>query len=160
MIKQGNILDAEEQYICHQCNCVTETSYGLATQIFQKFPHANTYILRKKNQYSTQSLPSTISVHKNIINMYSQYGPGKSLKDFPASEAEHGKPNSFNDSYELRKKWFADCLLEISKLKPISIALPFNIGCGLAGGKWADYEEMLNTFCKENPEVKVVLYKL
>jgi hypothetical protein len=41
----------------------------------------------------------------------------------------------------------------------ISIAFPYKIGCGLAGGKWEDYESMIYKFAKENPNIKVKIYK-
>ena len=152
-IKNANLLDATEDYICHQCNCVTTTPYGLSAQIFQKFPYANTYVQRKLNpglrnfaRPDTQSVPGTIDVIGNVINLYAQYGPGK--------------PNGFNDSYEQRKSWFRQCLAQIAALSPKSLAVPYQIGCGLAGGVWSEYEAMLNEFVQNNAGVKVVLYKL
>lgn len=153
LIKNANLLDATEDFICHQCNCVTTTPYGLSAQIFQKFPYANTYAQRISNPSSrnfarldTQSVPGTIDVTGKVINIYAQYGPGK--------------PNSFNDTYEQRKTWFKNCLNHIATLKPKSLAFPYNIGCGLAGGVWSEYEAMLTVFARENSETQLVLYKI
>ncbi len=152
-IKHADLLDATEDYICHQCNCVTTTPYGLSAQIFQKFPYANIYAQRTLNPGSknfarpdTQSAPGTIDVIGNVINLYAQYGPGK--------------PNGFNDSIEQRKTWFKNCLNQIGALKPKSVAVPYNIGCGLAGGVWSEYETMLTQFAGDNMNVQVVLYKI
>lgn len=67
IIIQGNVLNAKEQYIAHQCNCVSNDAKTLAKDIFEKFPSANTYHLSRT--------PVTISVHDRIINMYAQYYP-------------------------------------------------------------------------------------
>ena len=152
-IKNADLLDATEDYICHQCNCVTTTPYGLSAQIFKKFPFANSYAQRQSNpgtrnfaRPDTQAAPGTIDVCGNIINMYAQYGPGKA--------------NSFNDSYEQRKTWFKHGLTQIGVLKPKSLAFPYNIGCGLAGGIWSEYEAMLTQFAHDHPGIQVVLYKI
>jgi NCAIR mutase (PurE)-related protein len=35
------------------------------------------------------------------------------------------------------------------------VAIPYGIGCGLAGGVWSDYEKMLN-----NCSTQVVIYRV
>lgn len=139
--KEGNILDAEEDYICHQCNCVTRRGKGLSEQIFNKFPYADVYSKRK-----SPSVPGTIEVRNNIIAMYAQYFPGK------AKYESDGK-------YE-RILWFILCLEQIIKLNPKSIALPYGIGCGLAGGKWSEYYEIIERMAHKYPSIKIVIYKL
>jgi hypothetical protein len=42
-IVQGSLLDATEEYIEQQCNCVTVKSHGLSQQISDKYPWANVY---------------------------------------------------------------------------------------------------------------------
>lgn len=77
IIVNGSILDSDAKYICHQCNCVTTNSKGLAESIFNKWPWANTYINR-----SNPSIVGTIDIMKNpdnnqyVVNMYAQYYPG------------------------------------------------------------------------------------
>ena len=34
----GNLLEAQEQYIIHQCNCVSVNAKTLAKQLFDKYP--------------------------------------------------------------------------------------------------------------------------
>jgi len=38
IIKKGNILEAEENLICHQVNCLGSFGGGLALQIANKYP--------------------------------------------------------------------------------------------------------------------------
>ena len=67
-----DILTVDDGFICHQCNCVTLKSAGLAKLIFMKYPDANTYIdtLRTRTY-------GTIDVIGNVVNMYAQYKPSK-----------------------------------------------------------------------------------
>lgn len=144
-----DLLDATEEYICHQCNCCTTQSKFLAKQIFDRYPTANTYIHRTRDP-NTRSTPGTIEVFdcadKYIVNMFSQFYPGKSKYN--------------NDSLYKRKKWFKLCLDHIAQIPNIKkIAMPFRIGCGAAGGKWDEYFNLIKEFSKNN-NIEVVLYKL
>ena len=40
---------------------------------------------------------------------------------------------------------------------PKTIAFPKDIGCGLAGGHWPHYEEMILDFATDNPECQVTI---
>ena len=41
-----------------------------------------------------------------------------------------------------------------------SIAFPYRIGCGLAGGEWTAYASLLQAFARDAPSVRVVLCRL
>lgn len=152
-IVNGDLLEATEDYIVHQCNCVTNHSKHLAKSVFDAFPYANTYKNRSKDP-TTHHTPGTIDVkgdginQRYIINAYAQYYPSKSKYS--------------NDSYEKRLQWFEECLQKISQIKDIrkkSIALPYNIGCGSAGGNWETYCEVIKDFANKE-KIHVTLYKL
>jgi hypothetical protein len=140
----GNLLDATEDFKCHQCNCVTTKSKGLSAVMFSKFPSANTY----KRRRLRKSVPGTIDVFLDcgVINLYAQYLPGK------ATEEEK----------ESRLWWFELCLQAIIDHLPPhqSYAFPYGIGCGLAGGKWEDYIAALENFAKHEHIQKVTIYKM
>lgn len=72
-----------------------------------------------------------------VINMLGQLFPGR--PKFPDSPV---------DGYNARQKHFRKCLIaileEIPDLK--SIAFPWKIGCGAAGGDWDVYSEMIEGF--------------
>ena len=136
-----SLLDADIQYIAHQCNCCSQNAKGLAKAIFDKYPDA-AYPKQMRRD------PGAISVHNRVINCYSQWVPGKPVE---------------NDTAEMRLEWFKQCLWRITKIPGIhSVALPFGIGCGLAGGNWeSDYSPLLyrfDSYC-QSVGIEVILCK-
>lgn len=143
----GNLLDIDAQYIAHQCNCRSTGSAGLAKQIFQKYPYSDIY--KKGRDHRRMGMIHIARGEKNIINMFAQFYPGKSKEDGVDTKHE-------------RLKSFISCLqkiLEIEDLK--SVAFPYGIGCGLAGGDWNDYKKILEAFSEKafNKDIKVYLVK-
>lgn len=149
----GDLLDATEQYIGHQTNCLSKSAAGLAKSLFDKFPYANSYVDRED-----EDVLGSIKIFGNgedkrfIINMYAQFYPG------------HSKyPDSIKDGIKTREKAFHQCLLKIARLPDLkSIALPYLIGCALGGGDWLHYLETLKNFDKyinEKYGAKTVLYR-
>lgn len=151
----GNILDATEQYICHQCNCISKGAAGLAQHMFEKFPWSDIYSSRKAfaNDPNPEERPGNIIIKGNgqdqrfVINMMGQYYPGY--------------PQEPIDGVAQREKSFLHCLKRISIIDGLtSIAFPWLIGCGLAGGNWGHYQKMIDDFADENPHINVVIYML
>jgi O-acetyl-ADP-ribose deacetylase (regulator of RNase III) len=143
---QRDLLEADTTYICHQCNCVTSIGKGLSADLFKKFPYANIYTERKSKDVSGHIvIKGNGKDQRFVINMLAQLYPG------PAKFS--------NDSKEKRLVWFQNCLEEMEQLpKGSSFGFPDQIGCGLAGGDWEDYLELLQKFQKKN-SVNVFIYK-
>lgn len=146
MIKiiSGNLLDAREKYIAHQCNCLSKKSAGIAKFIFDKYPYSNTYFNRVE-----PDITGAIKILGNgldkryVINMFAQYYPG---------QPEY---TSNLDSVKAREKYFHQCLLKISKINNLeSIAFPYGIGCGLAQGNWDYYLGTIENFAKHIYDTK------
>lgn len=149
----GSLLDAKEKYILHQTNAIsTGKAFGLAKDIFDKYPYADCYADRTET-----SKPGTIDIRGNgkdnryIINVHGQLYPGK---------CRYSQSNL--DGLVARKTYFYHGLLRVSQLHDLeSIALPWRISCGLAGGDW---EWTLGTIGNmalflEKQNVKVRIYK-
>lgn len=128
--------------IVHQTNCTTRGSRGLATYIFDKIPEANVYT----PEYDRK--PGTIIVKKNVVALFGQRLPNK--------------PSKY-ESYEQRKVWFQSGLNELTKYMHDNnineVAFPYLIGCGLAGGIWSEYENMIEKFAIES-NFSVKIYQL
>lgn len=151
---RGNLLDAKETFICHQTNCVSKGSSGLAATIFAKWPGANVYRQRKE-----PSEPGTNDIRKAtnqsyVVNMMAQFLPG---------------PPSFQLSGDCsisRAYFFLRCLMDLLEhhTEGDSYAFPYMIGCGLAEGTWSVYQAMLENFeitlKKKDHRAVVKIYRL
>lgn len=165
-IIKGNILDAKEQYIAQQSNCLTINSAGLAKALADKWFWADAYSTRmsmgNKNCAieSHRDKPGTIRIlsspdiyqNKHVICMFAQWCPGPPLK-------YKSYPNYWIDTKEARVKWFQQCLDKISKLNITEIAFPYNIGCGLAQGHWPTYQKMIEEF-ESKTNIRCTLYMI
>lgn len=154
MIKEiidGDILDCKEKHIAHQVNALMinrgGNAQGVAAVIFKKFPTSDIY---KKNSVENTYLIKlggvikrlAISDKKIIYNIVGQMKPGR-----------HEKIGDDSDIHRL--KGFVHALKTIhAEIGEEPIAMPYKIGCGLAGGNWSVYEEVL----KRSP-LNIVLYR-
>jgi O-acetyl-ADP-ribose deacetylase (regulator of RNase III) len=160
IIENGDILDTDATYIVHQCNAVTPQASGLAKAIFDKFEYANIYSSRRISRTPRSGeYPGNIVICGNghdlrwVVNAIAQYYPGK--PKFPTGKV---------DGHEARKRYFKECLnkiaVEIIKpFKPKSIAFPYGIGCGLAGGNWNEYLQILDLFANWSKDTKIRIIK-
>jgi O-acetyl-ADP-ribose deacetylase (regulator of RNase III) len=146
-IVTGNILSSPEQYIAHQCNCVSYNAAGIAQAIFTKWSYADCYSIRwEKDKPGTIEVRGDGKENRYIINMFAQFNPGKPHKD-----------DDPEDGYQARKQYFVQCMKLIKDLKPRSVAFPMGIGCGLAGGSWDFYKKVLEKF---SSDINMVLYQI
>ena len=60
----------------------------------------------------------------------------------------------------MREGWFRRGLELVAGMEGIErVALPWGIGCGLAGGDWGVYEGIIREFAERNEGITVVIYK-
>lgn len=154
---RGDLLAHDADYIVHQCNCRTTRAWGLAYSLFGSFPHADTYTVPsdhpKLAPMSPKRVPGTLTLHggpgtglRGVINLYGQDAPGK------ASAAE---------TKAQRLTWFTNALLQLADVPDLkSVAFPHGIGCGLAGGAWAQYEAALEAFAVLASETEVYIVQM
>jgi len=154
MIKEiidGDILDCKEKHIAHQVNALMINrnghAAGVAAVIFKKFPTSDIY---KRNAVDATYLIKLGGVikrldlqkKKTIYNIVGQLKPGY--------------PDKLGDDSDIfRLRGFSQALKSIhAEIGEEPIAMPYKIGCGLAGGNWSVYEEII----KRSP-LNVVLYR-
>lgn len=144
-IKEGNILNATEDIIGHQVNCRGVMGGGLAKQIRDKYPHV--YSLYKgeckrgdRDILMGSNLVIDIDGGKYVANLFGQdgYGRGKQQTEYWALRKALKKLENF------------------ASKNNYTVALPYGLGCGLAGGDWDVVYQMIEETIKE---VDVVLYK-
>lgn len=140
----------DAEFIAHQCNATGNRSFGLASSLFKTYPYANIYsgkdkiIDRVPGEIYTRSSPKG----PTIINMIAQLNPGR--------------PNKKIDTEDHRADLFGECLERITTEHPNikTIAIPHGIGCGLAGGNWNLYCNIINNWCCiRHPNITVYIVK-
>ena len=141
--KNGDILKATENIICHQVNVQGIMGGGLAKQIATTYPNVerlyqehckilnNDYEILKGDYLIGQAKPN-----QYIANCFTQ------------------KPN-FDTDYEALKICFST-LLGIFKAP---IAVPYKYGCGIANGDWGKVSDIFEKLSKKYG-VDIVIYKL
>ena len=147
-IKKGDVSKAVEPYIAHQCNCVSPVVVGAARAIFLEYPVASWYLREisvRRPEVATILVTKTNG--KTIINMFAQYYPGVS---------------KYYDKSENRLRWFVVCLNKIiDEIEDgAHIAMPYGIGCGLAGGNMESYMAAIEEWSQHPKIGKVVLYDI
>lgn len=163
--QKGDLLDAKEDYIVQQNCCIACRPHGLSQTIADRYPYANPYQLlipmKKGGNTATEEtryIPGTCEIfgsgeERKVACLFGQYAMGKP-----------GKYNSFGipDTAEDRIRYFEEALEDLVRQIPhtSSVAFPYKIGCGLAGGNWVKYSMILQKFAKKNPSMKIVVYSL
>lgn len=151
-IKEANLLAATEDYIVQQNACLCSKPKGLSQAIAGAFPHGNPYTTKGRSPGTTVILGNGLD-QRYVACLFAQVATGK-----PGSYNSHGTPDSAKD----REQYFVNCLERLAEQisHTASVAIPYKIGCGLAGGNWKHYEAILNDWMSRHPGLRVVLYKI
>ena len=148
---EGNLLNADTQYICHQVNCQGKMNSGVAKSIREKWPN----VFDSYKNYCDYHRPWCDTKHmlggcqfidvepnKIVINMFAQDGYGYDGRRYTSYDA------------------FWACLGEITKTVPkgSTIAFPDHIGCCRGGANWCVIRTMIEEVL--GWDYKVYIYKL
>ena len=160
---EGNLLDAKQDYICHQVNCRGVMGTGVAKAIRNKWPRVyEDYKAKYDNAVNTVANLDPIYGYKDandillgsiqivdieynyqyVINMFAQDGYGYDGKRYTSYDA------------------FWMCLEEIRSYVGAgsTIAFPKNIGCCRGGANW----KVISTMIEEvlGKDYEVFIYEL
>jgi hypothetical protein len=135
ILPNADLLRCSEPFLIHQCNCVSKGARGLAKSLFQAFPAANVYARRAGPSTPGGIDLAAASPALTVVGLFAQYRAGD-----PA-------PLGQEDSAAARLAWFSQGLeafaaragLPHPPTRTTHVAMPYLIGCGLAGGHWPDY---------------------
>lgn len=179
-IIDGDLFTYKSDMIVQQCNCLTCRALGLAKDIADKY-QVNSYQHRKclynnancaikEDRQTVGNIKIYRLKNKNtnyIACLFSQFAPGRPNHYYSNILAEHIDPltqKSLIETKETREIWFKLCLkklaIQIKHLKCQIIAFPYAIGCGLAGGDWSNYYQMINEWAESHKDIfNVVILK-
>lgn len=142
-IKRGDLLEATETVIAHQVNCFGMAG-GLAAAVFKKYPDAGSDYQQIVNRFPYKNMLLGLAVmtgqHKDghiICNLFGQMNPGADYN--PAA---------------LRKA--LTLLADMAKSGGYSVALPYKLSCGIAGGNWDEVQAIIGHTMEG---VECVIYK-
>ena len=142
--KKGNLLSAKEKVIAHQVNCFGGAA-GLAAAIFRKWPIAEQDYLQLINRVPAKALLGMAQFtgeqrdkDRHIIcNLYGQFNPGADYN-----------PKRLEQALEM--------LGNTARIMNWSVALPYKLSCGIAGGDW---DEVLQIIERTMDGVDCVIYQ-
>lgn len=154
-IVKGNILDAIEDIIVQQVNCKGVMGAGLAKSILNKYPNV------KKEYQSFRSFNLNKGLtDKDLLGLvnYVRVSDGKVIANVFGQV--NIKKNHFDKTVYTKTEALTRGLKEVKELSKQlnkSVAIPYGIGCGLAGGDWNIISEIIDSIFSD---YKVTIYKL
>lgn len=137
-IKYGDLLEATEDVICHQCNTEGVFGGGLAAQIAKKYPEC---------AYFTEMFADTFGPDEVLGQVHYW-----TLSDKSRTICNCFTQNSdFTTNYDMLEKAFRE-ILSICKQEGLSVAVPYMYGCGIAKGDW---NKVLDIFTSLSSEIGI-----
>ena len=143
-IVEGNLLEAKEEYICHQVNCQGVMGSGVALQIKNKYPKAYEDYVTLCNETNNDYILGyahlvRINESKCIVNLFGQdrYGYGKRQTNYIA---------------------LVKAIVDIINYADSDIAIPYNMGCDRGGADWNKIYFILEVLA-EDFKHDIVIYK-
>lgn len=121
----SDLLTSDADIIAHQVNCLGLMGTGLALQIRNKYPRVfeRYRMFCKQNNFSRTLLGKVQVIETNgkfIANVFAQYSVSRNLVMTNYSALRTAMQG----------------LHDVAKKRNLSIAVPYNLGCGNAGGNW------------------------
>lgn len=126
----GDLLQSNAPLIVHQVNCMGVMGAGIAKQIKEQYPE-----VFAKYTSLTKKYPDNVS-RLNLLGK-AQFVTTKSgiIVVNLFGQLNYGRSGRHTD-YSALEKGFDDILNYVIEYDIPEIAMPYRIGCGLAGGDW------------------------
>lgn len=152
IIMNGDLLETPFQFIARQVNCMGVMGAGLAKQIAQRYPFV--YAAYRDYcadwDYSEELLGKAYGIKcenssnsRVIYNLFSQYQYGRDKKYTKEAALEESLWKMINDiRFHYSRKGTGG-------MGQICIAIPYGLGCGLAGGDWNEISKIITRVEKE-----------
>lgn len=142
--KTGDVLDSEEKYIAHGCNCSGGFGSGFAKAVAERYPSVREAYLHR---YNTRGWKLGEVQLLGIGD-----GSGREIANC-ATQLRYGKPT---EGPYVSYLAIREVVRNLVQSWPQGFAMP-KIGAGLAGGNWDIISEIIND---ESKDVEVRVYVL
>lgn len=170
---EGDIFSGGDRMLVHQLNCASfGPAGGIARAIFDLYPYSNVYTRRGVLRRFDNPAHVYIDYDHRPTNPQNP-GPivvGLLAQVFPGLPQKISKKGGLDDTEERRVEYFKECLRILSMNikrglvlgfgKGDTVAVPWKIGCGLAGGDWGVYHGLVQDFAATIPDNPVRIYRL
>lgn len=151
---EGNLLDIEEGIIAHQCNCQGVMGSGIAKAIRDKWPVVfEQYQIRCKMAHGREEIDPRYKLLGDMqlvqVRRFTEVDDGLYVANIFGQNL-YGK-ESRKTNYGAASKAIA----ELSGYKSVQIYFPYLIGCGLGGGDFEVYSEIIEFYIPNAIVVKL-----
>lgn len=157
VIIEGDLLNAPFQVIAHQVNCMGVMGAGVAKSLRLKYPglyesYKEMCSLYERNRKDLLGLCHWYRAgdRKIILNLFGQYGFGRDKRYTDYEAFDKAMRNGIE---EVKNEAFKEDGIQLC------IAIPYGIGCGLAGGDWSEVKEILEKI-EQDENVLFFAYRL
>lgn len=153
-IVKGNLLDATEDIIAHQVNCMGVMGAGVAKQIKENYPKAFEMYKRACDRY--KNFPTWNYGTCQLVICQKKTGENKLIANL-FGQFDYGRERRAYTSESQFTCALTDLCDQAHDVYATSIAMPYKIGCGLAGGNWENIYKIIEGTLSD---FDVTLYKL
>lgn len=129
-IIDGDLLETDCKIIAHQVNCIGLMEHGVAKQIRDKFP--GSYAIYKSVCQAAEDLMKP----KELLGINLGCSLGSSRKILVHMFAQYDRGTGLRTDYDALAACLQDLKSIAEKNQVYEVALPYKVGCGLAGGDW------------------------
>lgn len=142
-IIHDDILNATQNVIIHQVNCQGRMGAGVAKAISTKWPVVRTQYLK----FCEGKAPEDLLGEVNLVKINDSWGSDCQYVANAFAQLNFRKKNDIGNvcctSYDAFHRCMSKIVNEFNH-HSVSYAMPYGIGCGLAGGKWNIIMEILD----------------
>lgn len=148
---KGDIFFSQAEIICHQVNCRGVMGAGIARAVRDRYPGIYETYKSICDGFCADGRSSELLGYAMILE--TEEGSGKYIANLFAQDGYRRGPNdrTVYTNYEALAKAVDDLAKTAAAYHIKTVAIPLNMGCGLAGGDWNKVKEILKNSFQNSP---------
>lgn len=151
----GDLLDADAEFICHQVNCQGKLGSGVAKAIHDKYPQVFEQYIKMYSLHYKYNQQDKLLGQIQIVRLYKEQSDRVCFVVNMFAQDKYGYDGNQYTSVDAFKK----CLESINKdCAGYTVAFPWLIGCVRGGAKWDEILPLIINTLTDVKEIK--FYKL